>query len=400
MINVFAQNLDADGQAHGISGFTVARGEPGLLIGPEAQTFGMRGMVQNTVYLDHVVVNRANALGEIGGGMVVAHDAMMQGRLGIGAACVGGMKRCLQLILRYASRRSISTGRLRDNPVLVSQVATLSAALAAIEGLVTHIAATLDAGDSVPIDAYVVCKTAGPEWFWRAADSLVQFLGGRGYIETNVAPQLLRDARVTRILEGPTEALSMFLGSRVLNEGAEFENFVAQALGAPEVAERVVAVAIEINERCAVGPFTDLATAKRWAHSLIGAVATDAVLLAVLKGNRAHSSRTMRVIGRVSSWNNRSPRHSLHQEMAQSTSVALISRSSVNTTCLRLVISSSSWPARIIVLTSCFEATRRKTRCRQQSRHRRWGSPQASCPRMRQAHPHRSQPRVPISNAS
>ncbi len=287
VINVFAQNLDADGQAHGINGFTIARGEPGLRIGPEAQTLGMRGMVQNTIYLDQVVVNRANVLGDIGSGMVVAHDAMMQGRLGIGAACVGGMKRCLQLILRYASRRTISTGPLRDNPVLVNQVATLSAAVAAIEGLVTHIAKSLDAGINVPIDAYVVCKTAGPEWFWRAADSAVQFLGGRGYIETNVAPQLLRDARVTRILEGPTEALVMFLGSRVLNDGSEFESFVAQALGAPEVAARVATVAAEIDARCAAGPFSDLPSAKRWAHSLIGAVATDAVLLAVLSGKHA-----------------------------------------------------------------------------------------------------------------
>ena len=168
VINVFAQNLDAEGQAHGVSGFTIGRGDRGLRVGPEALTLGMRGMVQNTVYLDQVVVNRANALGEIGGGMAVAHDAMMQGRLGIGAACVGGMKRCLQLILRYASRRSIATGRLLENPVLVNEVATLSAAVAAIEGLVTHIAKALDAGDSVPIDAYVVCKTAGPEWFWQA----------------------------------------------------------------------------------------------------------------------------------------------------------------------------------------------------------------------------------------
>lgn len=317
VINVFTQNLDAQGQAHGVSGFAVSRGVAGLVIGPEAQTLGMRGMVQNTIYLDNVSVNRTHALGQIGGGMQVAHDAMMQGRLGIGAACVGGMKRCLQLILRYASRRSIATGRLLDNPVLVSQVATLSAALAAIEGLVTHIAETLDAGGSVPIDAYVVCKTAGPEWFWRAADSLVQFLGGRGYIETNVAPQLLRDARVTRILEGPTEALNMFLGSRVLNDGADFEKFIAQALGAPDVATRVAAAAIEIDQRCAAGPFTDLPSAKRWAHSLIGAVATDAVLLAVLKGNSA------RQLDHARSWASQQFEHSIAAALAASGATAI-----------------------------------------------------------------------------
>ena len=131
-------------------------------------------------------------------------------------------------------------------------------------------------------------RPRGPNGFGKPAESrekfVRQFLGGRGYIETNVAPQLLRDARVTRILEGPTEALVMFLGSRVLNDGAEFQSFITQTLGAPEIAERVATVATEIDDRCANGPFTNLPSAKRWAHSLIGSVATDAVLLAVLNG--------------------------------------------------------------------------------------------------------------------
>ena len=49
---MFAQNLDDDGQPHGISGFAVPRDTPGLRIGPEALTLGMRAMVQNTIYLE------------------------------------------------------------------------------------------------------------------------------------------------------------------------------------------------------------------------------------------------------------------------------------------------------------------------------------------------------------
>ena len=46
------------------------------------------------------------------------------------------LKRCLQLLFRYAERRTISTGRLLDNPVLLDRVASLSGALAALESLV------------------------------------------------------------------------------------------------------------------------------------------------------------------------------------------------------------------------------------------------------------------------
>ena len=282
VINVFAQTVSEDGGAQTVSGFAVPRDAKGLRMGPEALTVGMRGMVQNTIYLDGVRVTRSQCLGEPASGMKVAQGAMMQGRLAIGAACVGGMKRSLQLLARYAERRQISTGRLVDNPVLLERVGAISAALSGVDGLVNSIAARLDKGVDVPGDALIVCKVAGSEWLCRAADDLVQFLGGRGYIETNVATQLWRDARVTRILEGPSEALNMFLGSRVLNDGGALHEFL-KGLGAADVSARLEAVAQAIHARCTSGQFRfgdGPADRRRWAYALIGHVATDAVLLA------------------------------------------------------------------------------------------------------------------------
>jgi acyl carrier protein len=252
----------------------------------------MRAMVQNTVHLDGARVTRAQCLGDPGAGLQVAQDAMMLGRLAIGAACVGGMKRSLQLLLRYARRRTISTGRLLDNPVVLERIGAVSAAAAALESLVGHIAGRLDRGEEVPVDAYVACKIAGSEWVWRAADDLVQFLGGRGYIETNVGAQLLRDARVTRILEGPTEALGMYLGSRVVNDGDAIRRFL-EGLGAAPVAARLAAAAGDIHARCLDRPrFGDGPDARRLAYALIGQVATDAVLLAATPRTAAPHGRT------------------------------------------------------------------------------------------------------------
>ncbi|MEO0770494.1 MAG: AMP-binding protein, partial [Cyanobacteria bacterium J06649_4] len=216
--NVFVQQVDASGIPVGVSGFAVKKGSAGLKQGPEALTMGMRGMVQNTVLLEDVLVSDAERLGEPGKGMAVAQDAMMYGRLAIAAACVGGMKRCAQLMLRYSERRTISTGRLLDNPITMTRLNWLVNAIAATESLVTLTATWLDTEQSVPEELYAACKIAAPEFYWQAADNLVQCLGGRGYIETNIAPQILRDARVLRIFEGPTESLAMYLGSRVVNQ--------------------------------------------------------------------------------------------------------------------------------------------------------------------------------------
>ncbi|MEO1593250.1 MAG: AMP-binding protein, partial [Cyanobacteria bacterium J06632_22] len=225
VINVFVQQQDASGQPVGITGFAVEKGTPGLRQGPEALTMGMRGMVQNAVFLENVPVEAAQMLGTSGAGMVVAQDAMMYGRLAIAAASVGGMKRCAQLMLRYSQRRTISTGKLLENPVTLTRLDWVTSAIAALDSLVTVIAQRLDREQPVPEELYAVCKIVGPEFYWQTADDLVQCLGGRGYIETNMAPQILRDARILRIFEGPTEALAMYLGARVLCQPATLRNF-------------------------------------------------------------------------------------------------------------------------------------------------------------------------------
>ncbi|WP_309242595.1 AMP-binding protein [Limnofasciculus baicalensis] len=282
VINVFVQNIDAQGKANGISGFVVRQGTKGLRQGPEALTMGMRGMIQNTVYFEDVQVSPENLLGEAGKGMNAAQDAMMYGRLAIAASSIGGMKRCAQLMLRYATARTISTGRLLDNPTTLTRVSNLTAAITATETLISQVARFLDEGIVVPVDAYVVCKIAGPEFLWQAADQLVQLLGGRGYIETNIAPQILRDARILRIFEGPTETLTMFLGSRVINSSTELEQFLGERLGAKQIAERLKAAAEEISQRSRgdSATFSDNTTAIRWSYSLTGEVALYAVLWA------------------------------------------------------------------------------------------------------------------------
>lgn len=226
VINVFAHQIDSDGEPQGMVGFCVPISAAGVTIGPEAKTFGMRGMVQNTVYFNNVEVDGSRLLGEPGGGMAVAQHVMQRGRLMIAAACIGGMKRCVQLMVRYGSRRTISSGNLLENQFWTHRVAEICNEVSALECLVSIVAAREDAQQAIPPDVFAALKITAPEFFWRAADSLVQMLGGRGYIDTNIAPQLLRDARVARILEGPTEALQMFLGARVTKDSVDFHQFV------------------------------------------------------------------------------------------------------------------------------------------------------------------------------
>mgnify|MGYP001795082499 CR=1 FL=1 len=291
VINVFVQQRDTNGQPLGISGFVVEKGAPGLQQGPEALTMGMRSMVQNAVVLENVPVNEAQLLGQAGAGMTVAQDAMMYGRLAIAAASIGGMKRCAQLMLRYSSRRTVSTGRLLDNPVTRTRLDDLTHAIAALSNLVTLTGQRLDAGRPVPEELYAVCKILAPELYWQAADSLVQNLGGRAYIETNLAPQILRDSRILRIFEGPTEALAMYLGARVIHQPAGLSHFLAE-LGQSSLSATLQETAASITADYTSGhsPFTEEVTARRQASFSIGEVAAWTVLHAITEATDAAAS--------------------------------------------------------------------------------------------------------------
>lgn len=239
VINIFAHVVDEQGESLGITAFTIPENAQGLSQGTEALTMGMRGMVQNTIYLEQVKVNHQNVLGEIGSGFEVAQDAMQLGRLGISATCIGGMKRCAQLMLRYATRRSIGMERLIDQQITLERLSDLTAAIGAVECLVKSIATPLDEGKPVPPEAYLVTKIIAPELMWQAADNLVQLLGGRGYIESNIAPQILRDARLFRIFEGPTETLQMHLGLLALYHAPQLCSSLNEFLGATKISEQL-----------------------------------------------------------------------------------------------------------------------------------------------------------------
>ena len=109
-------------------------------------------------------------------------------------------------------------------------------------------------------------------------------IGGRGYIDNAPITQLLRDARVLRIFEGPTETMSAFLGARLMGNSASLSQLIAGTLQAPalvprldEVAQRVAAVSADLDGPLARGSIL-------WGQMQAGRLATWLVLQAALEG--------------------------------------------------------------------------------------------------------------------
>jgi hypothetical protein len=283
VVSVFVRMLEADGKLGGLSGLAVRQGTPGLRIGPEALTTGLRGSVQNSLFLQDVPVGPENLLGEPGKGMAVADDALTAGRICTAAVALGAMKRCAQLMARYADRRTISTGRLLDNPVTLFKLDELTTLITLVEAILRQVAGLLDRGVAVPHEIAMALKISASEAAVWAANELMQLLGGRGYMENNIAPQLLRDSRVLTVGEGPNETLSLFVGRSAI-QTETIGHFLAETMGVPEIAHRLKQDVGQILERCTSlgGPFPHHSQAISWASFLGGKMASEALLLAAI----------------------------------------------------------------------------------------------------------------------
>lgn len=284
---VYVQQYDKNNDWVGMSGFLVPQGAPGMHAGLDDVSMGIRGFSKNKITMDNVKVTSEQLLGRIGEGMEIAQDNMMYIRLCLAAAAVGAMKRCAQLMYRYAQRRVIATGILLDNPVTLVKLSEITAAIDAVGSYVYRVAALYDEKPSeVPEETFVVAKILGSELLGWVADQAVQLLGARGYEATCDVSKIFRDARVFRIFEGPTEALTMYLGSRLLADNPSFEQFICHTLKQPKLFDDMKQVISQIRDQSRSTKaelFAKPISTHYWSQAQSGEMACYAVMLSCLQ---------------------------------------------------------------------------------------------------------------------
>ncbi len=218
---VLAQTYEVDGRYLGMTAFLVSCDLPGVNQKQESLTLGVRAMVQNCVEFAEVQVRDKDVLGGVGRGADVAQSTVAFGRLGVGTMALGALERAVQITGDYAARREISTGVLLSHATVASRLARSIAYREGLQRLIRRCAAELDRGVAIPVFVLSAVKVAATEACWRAVDDAVQIIGGRAYDEASGLPMLLRDARLLRIFEGSSEALSHFVGRNALTRPDE-----------------------------------------------------------------------------------------------------------------------------------------------------------------------------------
>jgi acyl-CoA synthetase (AMP-forming)/AMP-acid ligase II/alkylation response protein AidB-like acyl-CoA dehydrogenase len=277
VISGFARTESSEGRLRGITGFVLRQSDPGVRVGPEALTMGMRGIMQNTLYLEDVRVPGERVLGEPGKGMRVIETVLHAGRITAAAVASGAIMRCAQLIERYASRREIDTGLLLHNPQTLDRISELLHRSTILRALIARCGTRLDAGEEVIGEYAMALKVSATDTLNFAADLLVQLLGGRGYMENNEASRIMRDARALSIGEGANESLVAAIG-RSLRLTEVIPSFLLRDHADPAIAARLRGLAAPPRPRsdpARPGDSADLA----WRDALVGRAVCSAFSL-------------------------------------------------------------------------------------------------------------------------
>lgn len=159
-------------------------------------------------------------------------------------AAVSGMRRAVALAHDYARRRVAFGGPLRDKPLHVDTLATITAEAHGAFLLAFRVVELLgreETGEASPVDLELlrvltpIAKLTTGKQAVAVASEVLEAFGGAGYIEDTGLPELLRDAQVLPIWEGTTNVLSLDL-LRAISRGAGLEAFGREIARATEKA--------------------------------------------------------------------------------------------------------------------------------------------------------------------
>jgi acyl-CoA dehydrogenase len=215
---LLARTLDDSGADQGITAFLVesASSQFGVFDIPHMP---VRSTTSCELTFDDTRVPAANVLGELGGGLRLAMNAVNMGRLNMAMGAVGLSQACLEASIEFCRTRE-QFGKSIGAFQLVQQMVVDIATLTETSRLLGYKAArAIDAGESGRYECSMAKYYCG-ESAGRAATLALQVHGGAGLMEESPVERYFRDAREATIPEGTSQIQVLHLGKALLGVSA------------------------------------------------------------------------------------------------------------------------------------------------------------------------------------
>ena len=204
-------STDRSQGAKGVSCLLIEKDTPGMSLGAKEKKMGLKASDTRQVMFTDCAVSKANLIGQKNQGFKIALSLLDGGRIGIAAQAIGIAQAAYEEAYKYAHERVQF-----DQPIVNFQATQFKLADMALKieaaRLLTYSAAWKK--DKMGREASKYCsmaKLASSEAANWVANQAVQIHGGYGYVKEYAVERYFRDARVTEIYEGTSEAQRMVI---------------------------------------------------------------------------------------------------------------------------------------------------------------------------------------------
>jgi acyl-CoA dehydrogenase family member 9 len=214
--------------------FILERGMEGLEVGRRFDTMGLRGNDLRELRYNGIRVPAENVLGEPGEGFRIAMQILNNGRLSLGTGSVGGAKFLLDQTIRHVKERRQFGRPLADFELVQDKIGWAVSYLFGLESMAYLSTGLVDQGVSDYSLESAICKVAGTEFLWYAANRSLQLAGGAGYMRDEPYEKYLRDIRIFPIFEGANDVMRAFIALAGMKPlGDQLKEFGGVSLGDP-----------------------------------------------------------------------------------------------------------------------------------------------------------------------
>jgi butyryl-CoA dehydrogenase len=207
--------VDKEKKHKGIGAFIVEKDSPGYSIGQSEHKLGIRGSSTSELNYDECRIPKENLLGEIGEGFKIAMSTLDCGRIGIAAQAVGIAQGALEESIEYSKTREQFGKPIAKFQAIQWMIADMATETEAARLLLYNAAYAKDTKDRYSMES-AMAKLFCAETAMRATTKAVQIHGGYGYTKEYAVERMFRDAKITEIYEGTSEAQRMVIAANLL----------------------------------------------------------------------------------------------------------------------------------------------------------------------------------------
>ena len=201
----------------GISAFIVEKGFPGFSIGKKEKKMGIRGSSTCELIFENCIVPKENQLGELGKGFKVAMTTLDGGRIGVASQALGIAQGAMDETVKYTKERKQFGKSISQFQNTQFQLADLETRIEAARLLVYSAADKKDKHVPFSADA-AMAKLFAAETAMEMTTKAVQFHGGYGYTREYPVERMMRDAKITEIYEGTSEAQRLVISAHTFKK--------------------------------------------------------------------------------------------------------------------------------------------------------------------------------------